>query len=241
MDQQENLLGDHEIFVHVQRYFLSLVLPLYNSIGWANTNQSADWRQALLQPKVLRTACLYGNRECIDTARNLFHQWYLNPSQNTIQSSLRSLVYCIAIRDGTYEDFQFLWSRLGLEQDTIETSNLLFGLACTTDRSRIIWFLNQHLKDKSVIREQDLTDSIANVASTSHGYQIVWVWFQENWPKLFEKWGKTDSGLDDIIDEITNRFVTVRQLNEFQTFADSIIDKGIRIVLIIYPLYEIIN
>ncbi|CAF2124843.1 unnamed protein product [Rotaria magnacalcarata] len=226
IDQQEYLLGDNEIYPEIQSYFLSLVLPLYNSIGWGYINQTADWRRALLQPKVLRAVCSFGYPECIDRVKTMFRQWYLNSTENGIPTSLRSLVYCFAVSEGSYEEFQFLWNRLENEVESIETSNLLDGLACTKDRSRTVWFLNQHLKDGSVIREQDITDSIVNVASSRDVYPIAWIWIQENWSKLFAKWGKTDSGLDDVIDEITNRFVTVRQLNEFKIFADSIVDKG---------------
>ncbi|CAF3216242.1 unnamed protein product [Rotaria sp. Silwood2] len=226
MDEQEYLLGENEIFPEVQRYFLKLVLPLYNSIGWGLINQSTDWRRALLQPKVLATACQYGYYGCIDTARSMFRRWYLNPVQNRIPTSLRSIVYCIAIREGSHEEFQFLWNRLEHEQLATETISLLYGLSCTKDRSETVWFLNQHLKDGSVIREQDMTRSIGNVARSRDSNQIAWIWIQENWSKLFAKWGQTSSGLDRIIDEVTHRFVTVRQLHEFTTFIDSIADKG---------------
>ncbi|CAF3595932.1 unnamed protein product [Rotaria sp. Silwood1] len=230
MKQQEYLLGDNEIFSEVQRYFLNLILPLYNSTGWATINQTTDWRRALIQPEVLSAACSYGYRDCIDIARSLFRRWYLNPSQNEIPVSLRSIVYCIAVHQGSHEEFQFLWKRLEHELTPSETRALLDGVACTRDRSQIVWFLNQHLINESIIREQDMTHSIGNVARSRDGYQIAWIWIQENWSKLFARWGKSYSGLESIIDDVTNRFVTVRQQNEFKTFADLIIDKGTNLI-----------
>lgn len=226
MHQQEYLLGDAEIVPEVQRYFLSLILPFYNSLGWTSINQSTDWREALLQPDVLSTVCHYGYRECIDSARSIFRRWFLNPTQNQILFSLRPIVYCVAIQEGSDEEFLFLWNRLKVEQVSSEVENLLHGLSCTRDRSRIVWFLNQHLKNQSVIREQDMPSSIRNVARSQYGYPITWLWLQENWSQLFAKWGKTDSGLNGIIEAVANRFVTMRQLNEFKNFADSIVDKG---------------
>ncbi|CAF0983211.1 unnamed protein product [Rotaria sordida] len=199
MDQRELLLGDHEIVPDVQRYFLRLIMPLYNIMGWTSINQSTDWRLAFLQSKVLKNVCYYGYHECIDTAKTMYRQWYSNLVQNPIPSSLRSIVYCIAARE---------------------------GLACTRDRSQIIWLLNQHLSNKSVIREQYIVHSIYNIAGLRDSNQITWIWIQENWEQLFSKWGRTGSGLNRIIESVTSRFVTVRQLNEFKAFADSIIDKG---------------
>ncbi|CAF4906905.1 unnamed protein product [Rotaria sp. Silwood1] len=226
MDQQELLLGDHEIVPEVQRYFLRLIMPLYNSMGWVPINQSTDWRLAFLQPKILKSVCYYGYRECIDTAKTMYRQWYSNPVQNPIPSSLRSIVYCIAAREGSYEEFRFLWNHLEHEAEPLETINLLRGLACTRDRSQIIWLLNQHLSNNSVIREQYSVRSIPNIAGLRDSNQITWIWIQENWEQLFSKWGKTGSGLSRIIQSVTSRFVTVRQLNEFKAFADSIVDKG---------------
>ncbi|CAF5071596.1 unnamed protein product, partial [Rotaria sp. Silwood1] len=51
--------------------------------------------------------------------------------------------------------------------------------------------------------------SITNVARSRNSNQITWIWMQDNWSQLFSKWGKT-----------------VRQLNDFKIFADSITDKG---------------
>ncbi|CAF2623819.1 unnamed protein product [Rotaria sp. Silwood2] len=138
MNRQEYLLGDNEIFSEVQQYFLELILPLYNSIGWTSINQSIDWRQALLQPKVLSAVFSYGYPECIDTARSFFRQRYLNPVQNLIPNSLRRVIYCIVVREGSEEEFQFLWNRSKNELVPSEMVNLLDGLACTKDRSRIV-------------------------------------------------------------------------------------------------------
>ncbi|CAF4665184.1 unnamed protein product [Rotaria sp. Silwood1] len=209
MDHQEDLLGDHEIFLQVQLYFLNLILPLCNNIGWTLINQTTDWRRALLQPEVLSTVCYYGYRECIDAARSIYRRWYLNPARNPIPMSLRSTVYCMVVREGSHGEFEFLWNRLKHELVPSETVNLLDGLACTKDRSRIVWVLNQHLNNESVIREQDMPRSISNVARSRNSNQITWIWMQDNWSQLFSKWGKT-----------------VRQLNDFKIFADSITDKG---------------
>ena len=80
----------------------------------------------------------------------------------------------------------------------------------------------------SVIRDQDSPSSIADVARSSRANQIAWNWIRDHWSTLFEKFGKSDNNLDEIIEAVSSRFVTVRQRDEFKTFADSIIDKGKR-------------
>lgn len=226
MEQQEELLIDHEIFIDVQRYFLELILPIYNKIGWVQIDQSTEWLETLLQPSVVSAVCHYNYPECIESSRNAYRRWTLNPTLNRIPANLRSVVYCTVVRQGSQTEFYFLWSRLEKESIANEILNLLEGMSCTEDPSLILWFLNQHLINESIIRDQDAPFSIANVARSSRGNQIVWSWLRDNWSLIYEKWGKTDNNLDEILDAISTRFVTVRQEDEFKTFADSIIDKG---------------
>jgi hypothetical protein len=226
MRLQEDLLTGQEILLDVQQYFLELVLPLYNKIGWAPVDQSKEWLKVLLQPSVLSAACRYGYRECVEEARKSYRRWLSNPALNQIPATLRSTVYCTIIREGSHIEFNFLWERLKQENVASETLNLLNGLACTQDPSLIIWFLNQHLKINPIIRDQDLAASIQRIARSSHGNQIAWNWIRDNWNQIFIKWGKSVSSLSGIIEAVSSRFVNIRQRNEFITFMNSISDKG---------------
>ncbi|CAF4029007.1 unnamed protein product [Adineta steineri] len=226
MNQQELLLGAHDILADVQQYFLELILPIYDQIGWIPVNQSTEWLRALLQPNILSTVCRYGHQSCIDVARSLYQNWTMNPTLNPIPADLRLTVYCTVARTGSRSEFSFLWARLQNESIMSEASNLLEGLSCTQDPALILWFLNKHLENESIIRNQNLISSISKIARSPQANQVVWNWIRDNWPKLFSKWGKSGSGLKRIIDAVSSRFVTTRQRDEFKAFADTIVDKG---------------
>ncbi|CAF3792108.1 unnamed protein product [Rotaria sp. Silwood1] len=226
MSQQTDLLANHDILLNVERYFLELVVPIYNTIGWVHIDQSTEWLRTLLQPKIVSAACRYGHQGCIEAARSAYRRWNLNPTLNQIPANLRSTVYCTVVHEGSQTEFNFLWARLQVESVASEIFNLLKGLSCTQDPSLILWFLDQHLKNGSVIRDQDSSSSIENVARSPRANQIAWNWIRDNWSQLFDRWGKSDTNLGDIIEAVSSRFVTIRQRDEFKTFADSIIDKG---------------
>jgi hypothetical protein len=214
MNQQEILLGEHRILSDVQQYFLELILPIYEQIGWTSLNSSTDWLYALLQPSILSNVCRYGYEKCIDSARDLYHRWNINP----IPADLRLTVYCTIIRTGSRSEFHFFWSRLQNESIASEVLNLLEGLSCTQDPPLILWFLDQHLENQSIIRSQDLVSSIVRIARSSRANQIVWNWIRENWSKLRAKWGQSESNLRRIIEAVSSRFVTLRQRDELKTF-----------------------
>ena len=174
MNQQEILFGEHEILADIKQYFLKLILPIYNAIGWTSMNESTDWFHTLLQPSILSNACRYGHQHCIDAARSLYDGWTMNPALNSIPIDLRSTVYCTIVRSSSQSAFYFLWNRLQNESIASETLHLLERLSCTQDPPLILWFLNQHLENESVIRNQDLIPSIVRIVRSPQANQIVW-------------------------------------------------------------------
>ncbi|CAF3749882.1 unnamed protein product [Rotaria sp. Silwood1] len=114
MSQQTDLLANHDILLNVERYFLELVVPIYNTIGWVHIDQSTEWLRTLLQPKIVSAACRYGHQGCIEAARSAYRRWNLNPTLNQIPANLRSTVYCTVVHEGSQTEFNFLWARLQL-------------------------------------------------------------------------------------------------------------------------------
>ncbi|CAF4647364.1 unnamed protein product [Rotaria sp. Silwood2] len=226
MNQQEVLLAEQDIILDLQNYFLELILPIYNKIGWTPVNQLTDWLQALLQPSILSIVCRYRYQECIEAAQSIYRNWKLNPTLNQIPANLRSPVYCTIIRGGSRSDFNFLWTRLQNESIANEVMNLLEGLACTEDPPLIVYFLEQHLKNDSIIRDQYVIQSITNIARSPRANQVVWNWIRDNWSKLLSKRGASFGRLSRIIEAVSSQFITVQKRDELKAFASSITNEG---------------
>ena len=201
-------------------------------MGWTPVNQLTDWLQALLQPSILSTVCRYRYRDCIQAAQSLYRNWTLNPTLNQIPANLRSSIYYTSIRGGPRSDFNFLWARFGNESIANEVINLLEGLACTEDPPLIVYFLEQHLKNDSIIRDQYVIQSITNIVRSPQANQIVWNWIRDNWSKLLSKRGASIERLSRIIEAISSQFVTVRKQDELKAFANSITNEGKHFILI---------
>ena len=226
MNQQEVLFAEHDILADVQQYFLDLILPIYDQIGWTPANQSTEWVRALLQPRILSAVCRYGYQSCIDAARALYRDWNANPAVNSIPADLRLTVYCTIARTGSRSDFYFLWNHLQNESIVSEATNIIEGLSCIRDPPLILWFLDQHLENNSIIRSQDLASSISRVARSPQANQIAWNWIRDNLSKLVSKWGASGSSLIKIIQAVSSRFVTPRKRDEFQAFVNLLGDKS---------------
>lgn len=57
-----------------QEYLLSLLLPVYNSVGFEDL-QEDDIQTQLLRDEVVTWACNLGHRSCRDEALRLFRTW----------------------------------------------------------------------------------------------------------------------------------------------------------------------
>jgi len=82
-------------------------------------------------------------------------------------------VYCAAIKYGTDEDWDFLWSRYKNSNVGTEKQTILTTLGC----SREVWILQSYLEaafdPKGAIRTQDSSLSFQAVASNEVGFLLA--------------------------------------------------------------------
>ncbi|GFN97795.1 aminopeptidase n [Plakobranchus ocellatus] len=57
---------------------------------------------------VVKLACVFGMRECVERAQEQFREWVADPGHNPIDIELRKTFYCAAIKEGGWEEWRFL-------------------------------------------------------------------------------------------------------------------------------------
>jgi len=58
-------------------------------------------------------------------------------NSNKIPPNLQSVVYCVALRDGGEEEWDFLWKKYVASNYAAEQSIILTALGCTTNQTLI--------------------------------------------------------------------------------------------------------
>nr|XP_010592130.1 aminopeptidase N [Loxodonta africana] len=217
-----------EVYGPMQKYLRKQVQPLFDHFK----NVTNNWKerpQSLTDQyneiNTISTACTNGIPECGELASSLFAEWMAQPDNNTIHPNLRSTVYCNAIAQGGEEQWDFAWEQFQKATLVNEADKLRSALAC----SNKVWILNRYLSytlNPDLIRKQDATSTINSIASNVIGQTLAWDFVQSNWKKLFEDYGGGSFSFSSLIQGVTRRFSTERDLQQLEQFKQDNMDIG---------------
>ncbi|XP_066907179.1 aminopeptidase N [Halyomorpha halys] len=112
-----------------------------------------------------------------------------NESFTCIPKELRKSTYCAAIRHGTQEMWDFMWSKYTNENEPEEKSNLLLSLACSPDSEVLTRLLKALLSDDSNIRMQDGKFVFYAIAFNEVGTDLALDFLCEKWNEIRKRFG----------------------------------------------------
>lgn len=202
-----------EVYGPMQVYLRNQVTELYNFFKNDTDNSMVPEDHSLQHNQILAigVACSNGLRECMDMAKDMFHFWMTNDT-NEIHPNLRSVIYCQAIAAGGQEEWEFAWDRFQSSTDTSEKDQLREALTCT----KKIWLLNRYLEytlDPDKIRLMDVSSVIGSIARNEAGQALAWNFIRAHWDYVSQLHGSY------LIEEVTSRFSTPYELEELEHFA----------------------
>lgn len=213
------------LYERFRSYMVDLVLPIYNKLGWEDSRSTDKWLDALHRDMIISTACRYDLDHCIQRAQDLFEEWFNSPGNNSIPANQRRVVYCTSIRLGDRARFQFLLREYQSSNDPQEKARIQQALACTRDIELIRYLLDIHIhSERKVIRRQDVLNGIRAICRNLIAEIECWTFVRARWSQLFRDYGGSLS-FAELIKDVTGRFNTLSQLEEFERFAEQITDK----------------
>lgn len=218
--------SDLILYEQFQSYMIDLIFPIYTQLGWQqqSSNVTDKWLDGLHRDLIVSTACRHNLDDCVQRAQSLFEQWFNQPSNNSIAPNHRSLVYCTAVRLGSRAEFQFLLRQYQESSDPQEKARMQSGLACTRDIELIRYLLEIHINSQlNIIRRQDALSGIRAVCRNFVAETECWAFVRFRWQQLFKEFGGSLSFVD-LIKDVTARFNTEQQLDEFERFFEQLTD-----------------
>jgi hypothetical protein len=213
------------LYERFRSYMVDLILPIYNKLGWKDDPLKDKWLDTLHRDMIISIACRFDLDHCIERAQDLFEQWINSPSNNTIAANQRRVVYCTSIRLGDRSRFQFLLREYQTSNDPQEKARIQIALTCTRDIELIRYLLEIHLNsERNIIRRQDVLTGIRSICRNLIAETECWTFIRTRWTQLFRDYGGS-LNFAELIKDITGRFNTLLQLEEFERFAEQITDK----------------
>ncbi|KAJ0178639.1 hypothetical protein K1T71_005414 [Dendrolimus kikuchii] len=138
-----------------------------------------SFMRSYLRYQLAPVMCLMGVEACRTAARTQFNALRINGTEVPVDS--RNWVYCNALRDGTTDDFNFLYQRFQNHNVYTEKIQIVWVLGCTPHQTSLNTLLTAIVQDNNIIRRQDYTNAWSGAVSGNEGNtQIVFQYIQNN-------------------------------------------------------------
>uniref|UniRef100_A0AAX7UNN9 Aminopeptidase n=1 Tax=Astatotilapia calliptera TaxID=8154 RepID=A0AAX7UNN9_ASTCA len=217
-----------EVYGPMQDYLVKKVSPLFEYYKQMTDNSSKvpdGHMDQYNQVNAISLACRTGLEECQNLVMTWFQEW-MDTDTNRIHPNLRSTVYCNAIAAGGKKEWDFAWSQFIKNDSTaIESDKLRYALSCTKQP----WLLNRYLEytlDPDMIRKQDATATIVDIASNVVGQSLAWDFVRARWSYIFSQYGGGSFSFSNLVNGVTKRFSTEFELQQLKQFKADNSDVG---------------
>uniref|UniRef100_A0A0N5A7P6 Aminopeptidase n=1 Tax=Syphacia muris TaxID=451379 RepID=A0A0N5A7P6_9BILA len=221
--------GDEPEVQFVREYVKDLVEPLYNRIDWTKLAQSYMNDEAFFQSEleigIIRRLFNIRDINCTEKMYEMFKTDLVEACQNTsaqasecsrVPIPVRGLVYCEGVRDGAERNYELMLDLYKRERVQVERERILSAMACSRDSVTLknLMDLASNLND-TTIRLQDAPSVFNYISYGSVGTKIIFDYFQDNWPRLYNELKDQQTLLRRIISASLNLY-NEREIIELQ-------------------------
>lgn len=99
----------------------------------------------------------------------------------SIPANMRPWVYCVGLRTGNADDFNFFWNRYLNEDLASEQVVMLQVAGCTSDEASLNKFLDAIVAGQDLVRPQDFTTALNSaVGRNEYNTLRVFNWLKQN-------------------------------------------------------------
>ncbi|KAH0552187.1 hypothetical protein KQX54_006650, partial [Cotesia glomerata] len=201
-------------------HILTILDPIYNKLSFNENYNNDTHYDKLLRRYVINWACELGVEDCINNSIALFYRWKSSNTQ-LVPVNLRSTVYCTAIKYGTDEDWEFLWSKYQTVNFAHEKVVINIALGCSKNKNKLDKLLSSAISENSGIRSQDSLIIFASVyRSGLFGAEHALNFVDEYYDVMLNYYGKHDT-IAAILNDISSQFSTKDLVQKFKNFISN--------------------
>ncbi|XP_011690580.1 PREDICTED: uncharacterized protein LOC105451677 [Wasmannia auropunctata] len=212
----------HEEHSYFKLYVLSLIDNIHMQLRYED-KENDDRLTILLRQEVNNWLCKFDDNECVTIYKEKFKQWRTNATAR-IMPNERTIAYCIAMRYGTSEDWDFLWKEYLNSNYPSDQMVILEALGCSQNTTILEKYLLYAITNYETnrIRRQDsviVFDAVCKGANSNLlGVNFV-LSFVEIYHKKIENYH--DEGIIAFLSQASKYLSTVELVNKFEELIDS--------------------
>lgn len=167
-------------------FIIKLTAKQLSRLGWEKKD-SENHLDTLLRPVIISMAAGADHDETVKKA--LVQYTAKIASDAPINPDLRAIIYSTAARHGGEVEFDQLLTMYKSSNSSDERMSISSAL-CSFEQPELHTRVFELIKDRDVIKLQDLSYWIAYSFMNRHSRQAAWQWLQENWAWLKENIGR---------------------------------------------------
>ncbi|KYN33599.1 Aminopeptidase N [Trachymyrmex septentrionalis] len=205
----------------LNKYVLKLLSKTYDNVGFSDRDDD-NYLNRLHREMILQWACKLNKTECIQKSVDLFAAW--RNSSERIPRNARPAVYCTAIKKGSTDDWEFLWTQYLQTNLQTEKKIIINALGCSTNKTVLQNYLGKAIEKydpaNAAIRRQDVSAVFTSVYSASPiGVNATIDFLTTNIKKLHRYFGKWDN-VADIFANVASYVSSEDQYNQMIYFIE---------------------
>ncbi|XP_074993395.1 endoplasmic reticulum aminopeptidase 1 [Calonectris borealis] len=204
----------------LKEYIINLFKDLIDKQSWSDEGSVSE---RLLRHSLLLFACMHKYQPCVDKAKGYFTEWQKSNGTLSLPADVKTAVYAVGAQ--TSQGWDFLLRKYRLPSFNVERQNIELALSLSRSKDKLQWLMDQGLRG-DIIRTQDLPHIIVFVAKNPSGYYLAWIFLQENWEKVVEKFELGSNSIADIVTGVTSWYSTRSQLAQVKEFFRSLEEKS---------------
>ncbi|KAM4808225.1 aminopeptidase Q [Rhinophrynus dorsalis] len=228
MSSKNPPLFTYDSFSLIKKYILKRIDPIYQrfaSLIRTDFNETADDYFVHLEIEIiLRTVCTLGLQDCLNLATELYATWMLNSTYNGIPHSIRNVIYCYAIAEGSEKEWEFAWNMFNKSEDKIEADFLIHGMSCTKEP----WLLRRYLQNALGIDPSSALDIFLCVIRNDIGRHIAWEFLKENWQRINDMVPEPSHFYDILLLSFGEKATSELQFQDIQMFIINTMNETAR-------------
>ncbi|XP_020279777.1 thyrotropin-releasing hormone-degrading ectoenzyme-like isoform X2 [Pseudomyrmex gracilis] len=132
--------------------------------------------------RLMKSACLAGNRACLSIIRNFAHKLLRNKTSKSVSEEFRRWTYCIFMKVATDEQWLVLFNRYN-ESAVNDKESLAFALGCHVNATLLQKYLVMIFSQENVTFAH-IERILTSVMLNPHGYNVAKEFLSQYWNKF---------------------------------------------------------
>lgn len=199
---------------HLKHRVTALAQSLYDTLGFTERDGEPE-HDTKLRALILGLL-VYGEHD--DVITRSLEAFRASDDLMSLSSETRAVVFTVAARHGTDEDFNTLLAAHQATANAELRDDITSGLCSTRETPHITQLLSQ-LTEATIVKRQDLFRWFIYLLRNRYARQATWQWMVDNWSWI-EKNFEGDKSYDDFARYSASVFATEAWLDTYRTFFE---------------------